>query len=425
MNFTPRFVSYLLLSTVCCHPSDAQSANLRAVVAKLQSVRTSDEMETAIPPHVRSLLKELKHELRDLITQVLNSPDGSVASTANLESAITERLREIGIAPQPRKTVVYSGPDSLTEDTWHPYGQINAIRVEKPDSHPELLAVVTTLNISCGEDSSLYVFERKQDAWVLTMQREENDYAEVSGAMEGLQYRISPSDERGDWFLLTAGSRPWCTSCWSGVRYKVLRRSSDPERPLLMYDSEGGFYRCANKSFQLTTGKDEFSLSYPNMMSRDVELFAKINVDHFRIDKNGVHRLPPRAQPPVDFVDQWLELPEDEAMKLVDEPARVLAVEWHRRLSDKTATGENHAYESTYDVVRECLKKPGKWIVGLSVKEDAQTRKQHIPPHIFFDVKAEKSGTVLVGIHEGRQTGCQGPGQKPTGADLNDLQLPE
>jgi len=168
--------------------------------------------------------------LRDLVTEVINSVKARVLSPEQLTSAVIERLKGIRIAPEPRRTIVYSGPDSLTEDTWHPYGQINAIQVEKPESHSELLSVVTTLNISCGEDSSLYVFERNQNAWTLKTQREQNDYAEVNGAMEALAYRISPHDERDAWFLLMASSHPWCTSCWNGLHYQVLRPSADPSK---------------------------------------------------------------------------------------------------------------------------------------------------------------------------------------------------
>src|SRR5262249_25570398 len=202
MKHAPRFVCCFLLSTVCGLSSLAQSSNLPTVVSKLHSIRISEEMDTRVSLEAQRLLKELKHDLLDLITQTLNSPEGSVAPPMGLESAVTERLRKLGIVAEPRKTIGYSGPESLTEDTWRPYGQINAIRMEKPDSHPELLTVLTTLNIPCGEDSSLYVFERKQAGWVLKIQREENDYAEVSGAMGALAYRISPADVHGNWFLL-------------------------------------------------------------------------------------------------------------------------------------------------------------------------------------------------------------------------------
>jgi hypothetical protein len=414
MNRTPRLVLILFgLFLISCQSAFPQESSLGKIAKKLRAIKFNEEEfpNPEVPKTAQELLPLFRRGIRDVIFADAATETPPFIRSEDLRARILAKLRDAGL--------------SLSRDDNTDYGSLRELDVQTPGTNPSLLSIKMTVGISCGVDSSLYLFQRRGSGWVPVIILEPGPYEQVNGAMENLEYRVSPPDELGNWYVLVAFSHPWCTSCWSGVHYRVLRKSSDPEKPLLVYESAGGLYRCANQSFRLTVGKNQFSLSYPNMMLRDFDLFAKISVDRFQIDGMGVQRLPPLAQPPVDFVDQWLELPEDEAMKLVSKPARTSAADWHRILSSKDARAKQQSYESAYDLVKACPGKQSGWMVGLSIKESEQRRKLHIPPNVFFKIGTEKPGMVLTAIDQDRPKGCQGQGEKPTGADINDLQLPD
>jgi hypothetical protein len=414
MDRTPKhFLILIGLFLISCQSAFTQELSVGEIAKKLRAIQFKEEdfPYYDVPKAAQELLPFFRRGVREAIFSEIASETPPVVHSEDLRARILAKLRNAGLA--------------LSHDDNSAYGNLRELDVQTPGTNSGLLAIKVTLGISCGVDSSLYLFHRRGSGWEPIIILEPGPYDQVNGAMENLEYRISPPDNSGNWYLLVAYSRPWCTSCWSSAHYKVMRKSTDPENPLLVYEASGGLYRCANQSFRLTANKNEFSLSYPNMMLGDLNLFAKISVDRFQIDRMGVQRLPPRVQPPVDFVDQWLELPEDEAMKMVSEPTRTSAAEWHRLLSRKTVDSEQLSYESSYDLVRQCQGKRGSWVVGLSISENKQTRKSQIPGHVYFELETGKSGLVLRGIDQAWPKQCQGRDEKPTGADINDLQLPE
>jgi hypothetical protein len=323
---------------------------------------------------------------------------------------------------EPRKTVVYSGPDSLPEESWHPYGQIVSIRVEKPDSHPELISVVVTLNISCGEDSSLYVFEKKKNVWVLKLQREENNYADISGALQDLAYRVSPPDKQGDWFLLVASSHPWCTSCWNGVHYQILRPSDQPDQPHVVFEIERGFYRCADEQYRLSADVGEFSIAYQGM-SYDLDLWGRVYIDHFRLNGDSLIRIDPLAKYPEDFVDEWIDLPEAEAMRWVNPAAKSQAVEWHRKLEELRK--DRGALITSYFLRQACKTKIPSWQVGFSIETARENKSNWKPTKIFFTVQGADQKFRMDGISEQRPPGCPGDDKPGSTASPHELNFPD
>src|SRR5262249_7376806 len=111
-----------------------------------------------------------------------------------------------------------SKTESLSQQSTHSdpgipdyvYGDIEDINIQEPDGHPDLVAATTTLGVCCGSDTSLYLFQRSESAWHLILAQEAEEYDEVSGAQEMFEYRISPPDSDGRFFVVTANVNPWC-----------------------------------------------------------------------------------------------------------------------------------------------------------------------------------------------------------------------
>lgn len=182
-----------------------------------------------IRPAARILLKKLKHQLRDLILDTFNARGHRIGSPERLKSDLLAKLKRNGI----------------TAGSLGGRGTIADIGIHRPDKHPNLLAVTTTLEILCGNDTSLYLAKRRGTRWELILALESNDYKEISGAQGSFEYAISPPDRKGDFFVVTVDINPWCTSFWQAIRYKVFRVGSQPYRPKRIMSRKEGVYKGA------------------------------------------------------------------------------------------------------------------------------------------------------------------------------------
>jgi len=105
-------------------------------------------------------------------------------------------------------------------------------------------------------------------------------------------------------------------------------------------------------------------------MSYDGGLLERVYVDRFHIDGNSVFRIAPVARFAEDFVDEWLDLPEVEAMRWVDAEARNSALEWHRKLQDLHKNWGG--YQTEYDLRQRCPDKKVSLAGGLLHCQDWQ-----------------------------------------------------
>ncbi len=209
-------------------------------VARLKQVHT-DSYDANIPPAAKPLLTTLKHQLRDLIGEILAS-EASDASAQQIEARVIEELRHSGLDVKEPLCHVY---DQNEVDKGYDYGDIYNITVERPDSDfciNNLIGVTTSIGVLCGEDASLYLFKHDGMQWHLILQDEMSDYDDISGAQGKFQYCISQPNEHGDFFVLAANVNPWCTSNWQSLRYAVLRPGSNPEEPRILLSDRRTIY---------------------------------------------------------------------------------------------------------------------------------------------------------------------------------------
>lgn len=284
--------------------------------------------------------------------------------------------------------------------------------------------MVSSVWIGCGADSSLYVFQKAKSGWNFVLALTSGDYAQINGGIEGLHFELSNLGGSTDWYLVAAFSHPWCTSCWSGVKYKVLRPSGEPDKPLILYEGEGGLYRCAEPSIRVRSGPEEFSLSYVDAMIFDFDLFAKVAVDHFSIRGSHIRRIPPVRQNAADFVDQWIGLPEGDAASLVHPGGRGQALQWHRKLSAELGTKEREAYKTSYEWEENCPREGTRWQLKMNVSSEGKTGERALPPALYFTLETNSNGIMLLGVGPKENTTCVGKKVRPSGADVNNAELP-
>jgi hypothetical protein len=239
---------------------------------------------------------------------------------------------------------------------------------------------------------------------------ENNDYPQVNGAQDYFEYAISPKDQQGDWYVVAAEIPGWCTSCWSGIHYKVLRPGPTLGAPKVLLNGEDGVYRCGEPAYKLVLEPAGFRIDYVAGEWLDFELFTTIQADRYVVSSDHVSRIAPIAYTPQDFVNAWTQMPWNEALRWSG-PAQLASHEsWHDLLqpdSDKRYLGL-----SKIEFVQPCNNPPTRWQIGLTADRDNAES-----PRLFFTVSMKRDSFNLEGIDVERPPGC--PGEAPPSKTLD------
>ena len=257
-------------SGTCSNGSQADS--LVSTIACLHQIKTSEDF--SVPLAAQPLLTRLKHQIRDLIAETINAEGNKSSSPELLRKTLWDHLATRGV------TIEQSRDGDIDEgsiESGYSFGEVYDIEVQRPAGHPDLIAITTTLEIPCGRDSSLYVFQRTIQQWKLVLAQEANDYDEISGAQGLFSYAISPADTENNLFVVTANVTPWCSSNWQGIRYSVVRIGSSAYQPWLLVGAEQTIYLGVEPPpYRLEVGRKWFSITFDGDAS-DVEIMNGIN----------------------------------------------------------------------------------------------------------------------------------------------------
>jgi hypothetical protein len=336
-----------------------------------------------LPIPARELITSLKHQLRDLITLTLQAnPD---QEAAELKQGVLSQLSSIGInIGEPED----SNPAAAGVDCRFPYGAIYKVEVERPNQANDLIAVTTSLGVVCGEDTSLYVFERKGCNFQLVLARESNGYEDVSGAQGRFQYAISPRDRSDRYFVVSADVSPWCSSNWQAIRYRLERPGSSPSNPAVIASGEGTTFLQDGAAFALVAAVDSARLEYYGEFRNDGGRLARTHVLSYLVRGDQVTRVAPIALSPEDFVDEWMTLPWEAAAEWVSKSNIENIKLWHENLEP---VGQ-YASLGEVDFIRQCS--DDKWQVGMSVWNPEDYRGQ-LPETLYFTV-GKKDGAYYM-----------------------------
>jgi hypothetical protein len=360
-------------------------AAIAHTLQKLQKVELADDMGYTVPPAARPLLTQVKHQLRDFIQETINEPALAGSAPADLTTALVDGLTRAGV--------------EVGGNHWSSYGYVQSIEIEQLKDHPDLLVAITTFNIACGYDSSLYVFERRPAGWSLILVLEANDYEEVKGAQGSLGYALSPPDASGDWFLVAADITPWCTSMWHGLRYKVLRPAVSAYEPKVLFQDHDAIWLGDETTFELTSDASSFTLTFKSWFALDPRIHSRDYTRSFQVAGDHVTRLPPLGLRPQDFVDEWVHRPWQEAAPWVVNSNLETLRDWHSKLQE-------HDYYSEIEFVQPCDKEPSRWQIGLLI--EVEKGKEPLPGELFFGVIRKQGAYYLTDVSPTRPLGCPG-----------------
>ena len=234
-----------------CAPLLAQSPPISQTIKQLRQIKTDrfDPLPATAPP----LLTQLKHQLLNVISETIQSPENQSKTPVQLQTLTLKKLRQLGVK------IGYSPEDNPDIYT---YGDINEVTVKHPAGNVNILTATTTIGVCCGEDTSLYVFKRNHSRWQLALIQEANGYQEVSGAQGRFRYAVSRLDSNQNFFVITARVNPWCTSNWQGLFYQVLRPGARPDLPKILLSRKESIYLGNDPDYTLEVTVNAFTLSF-------------------------------------------------------------------------------------------------------------------------------------------------------------------
>lgn len=366
--------------------TESVPATISQTVKSLRKIKAAD-LDTTVPPAAKPLLTTLKHQLRDLIDNNLNSHEGRSRDIDEVQKIILQQLRREGVAL--RQDYVETGCI---------YGNIEKIAVLRLANRPDLVAATTTIGICCGEDTSLYVFRRSEGRWKLIIAQESNDYDEVSGAQGWFRYAVSPFADSGEFYLVTANITPWCTSNWQMIRYKVLREGVAPYQPKLLLEQKETIFLGDENKGAITMGQDGFRIEFDAAQNLDVAgVIVRKHIMAYRVEGDRVTRVPPFAAEPEGFLDELFNMPWEEAAKWVEPSALTAFRDWHRRIHSKRSVEDIHFFSSFIFEPPSCKVDEGIRQIGVEFApaKEGGTLPDGMPEKIFFTV-AVKNGDFFL-----------------------------
>jgi len=313
-------------------------------------------------------LTAAKHQLRDWIESRMSdfAIDGD---PSELASRLSNELRQAGLL------CGWDAKETQCPEWWQ-LGFLSKIEFRRSGG---FLILITHTGIECGFDDSAYLYGwSPDDHWRRVWQTEQNTYTEKGYKPQSLQsVQISPYSQSNDYLILTLGSRPWCSSNWHPVYYRVFRPGPDPEAKPLVEGEDWAFISAPIEgSITTTDALIEFSIS-----SVDGGVHNRKLIRHYQIDHDKVIRIDPLALSPRDFVDEWLAHNwTPEVLRWTEQAARLNSRAWHEKLHKELVSGQ-FIYPTTH-----CKTSPDLWQVGIDFS-DPPTPYDKPPVGTYFIVR--------------------------------------
>ena len=391
-------ISIGLPSTISAGPQDVSETS-----KKLQSIKIVDDptidLPYDVPEDVQRLLPLLKSEIRDLILSTLETL-GSAAAPEKLRDSLIQKLDQASV-------MATNGDESYDS-----YGLVQSIRAERPEGEADLLAVVATLAIPCGNDSSMYVFKETAGHWSLVLAHESNGYMQVDGALGNFQFSLSPLGDGKSWYLAEAWENPWCTSVWRDIHYRALRPGHTAATPYIIFSGEHG----SNISYKTSARAlpNSFEIRFADYQELDFNLWVREDIEAYDITRTPPVRIAPLGLKPEDFLAEWVSLPWEEALRWTATKDPVELRSWHAQL--KAVEGPDTL---SIRFVQQCGHNDSapNWLVGLKMSDGRGINDGNRNAYVSISTRGKENYTVTA-AGTSRPAGCPGETQ-PVPDDLD------
>jgi hypothetical protein len=419
-----KFVPWFLLLSVAV-PCGAQStcdsktlsegaARVAAVQGELRKVQVGEnEIGYGVPPAADSGMREIKDALTRAADSALACAQPLVDTLA-LQNQLALVLH--ANPPVPGENTVITKDDHRFDEATGGYGHNLQVRVSRPPRVAGLLEVEFSINIVCGNDTVLLVYEIRAGAWSRRLRWQAPKLSEVSDAFGDffvsavLPASAAPDGKGPAWRIVVAHGTPWCTSRFSGFKIDLLSPGPDPDTPRQLWNVERSYSRFSDP--QLRSSGNTFELRL-NRTCMDSMAFERRAIYRYRVDDDQhIERMGPIAINARGFVEEWLSSPWSESRNLsVTENTPVLE-KVHSGFDLPFKPDYSQFVAHTYGPVTSCS------VAGVFQVQIDSTLETAVPgkpggdskplASLYFHVREGKDGYVMVSAPTTSDPACKG-----------------
>jgi hypothetical protein len=277
---------------------ERDAAEMRAARDAAMKIVVQDG-ETDVAPEAIKQIQAFKNGLFASYKDFFLCQSMDLPQAGQLETTLYTKL---GL-PKPKPNAADSQPDNRS---WTGlYLTEVEIKVEVVPDNRKLVAIRTNFEIPYGNDAEVDIFEPKGGAkWTNSLHFTSRPYATIAQAFSAFDYRISPADESGKWFVVTTYVNPWPTSCWQSLTIDALRPEEYFVPTSIFHDTLYGYICDDTPPYLRQVSKDGFQVQF-SLNSMDGGALSSTSFMNYRVHGDEVNRLQPVASNVVNFVDEW------------------------------------------------------------------------------------------------------------------------
>jgi hypothetical protein len=402
------------------------AARVIALQLEIEQIKVG-EMEEGTPPAIANKITYLKDALSHFSDIALVCAGPSI-DPLELEKHLADLLH--ANAPEPAPNTVISASDHRYDEILGSYGHNLRVQVSRSANVPGVLAIRYSINIECGADNMLLVYELQDGAWTEKLRWQSPQLKEISDAFGDfflsafLRDSTSAKGDKAKWQVVVAHGTPWCTSRFSGFKIDLLSAGFDRDgaAPQVLWHAERGYSRggfdprlkSSGNTFELRLNADCMSFDNANCFERRV-------IYRYTVDDNGrVHRVNPLGINARGFVEEWLSAPWSESKDFsVGESISSLQTA-HELFNPPSKPGDDQFVGHSFGPIRACATQ------GVFQVQMNSTLERTVPgkpggeskplPSNYFHVREVKDGYLMLSAPTEPDPTCARPNLAPTDA---------
>lgn len=257
----------------------------------------SNYPDSALSPETVSSIETLKQSIEKLVIACVNKlPINIPLNTHDLEVDLNNLISE----PTKQKQDIYF-----------------KVRIGSGN----LLQIVNKVDIPCGNDSILLVFQPNEEKWKHVLTWKSSKYEEINGSLNNLEYAVSTPDKDGKWYVVGTDSPARCSSCWGTLRFYVMEPTKENVNPNILFQKTETSYQC-DKGPMLETTQEGFKISFLGK-SIDSDILTRTHLHNYKVKDRQLTRIQPIAMHPRDFVDAWINTEWEEASQWAKDSLKI------------------------------------------------------------------------------------------------------
>jgi hypothetical protein len=390
-------------------PISAQQRN-PAPIAKAQrrllQLVAPDSVTSGVPASIKSSIANFKRVLADQTDAVITRLPSNLTA-----ASVKQRISAAMPSPRVGKISDEQWRKINDEDLNKPlaglYGGELTLSVSQPK--PSLLLIKETFDIACGTDNVLLGYSNADGMWKRILLWQSDPYDEISGAF-GDTYEtllLKPEHNHHPLLLVVHGT-PWCTSTMSAFTMDILELKGGTETTTLWHRDHGYRRADVDPPFTLRLTTDGFEVR--TIVNTSGDKISRKGVMRYSVLPAGIHRVEPLAMNGRDSIEEWLEMPREDAAEFVDHPEASLT--W-QMFQDFTYEGKDKDAMGPYPkfgAVRLCKDSASHFQAEVTSEIfDRSKTGSHPGPAYFVQLQEVPNGYRIHSASHKPDGSCTGP----------------